>query len=173
MAANSVNAEQAQFVRAVMRLLVTERRKQKLTQLEVAHRTNGAVTKASLANYETGHRSLRIEVAWVIARALNLDIGTICQRASAEVLDGAGHAPTPEEDGYDPGLGIVIDLNALHRSSDPDLMRIVRWYRLDTDRRGLRLKLNPEAVTALANYTGRTEIQLVRWLNEQRVLIKS
>ena len=46
---------------------------QKLTLAEVCRRTGGAVRPSSLASYESGRRSLRIDVVWVITRALGED----------------------------------------------------------------------------------------------------
>ena len=66
------------------------RRRQKLTQAEVANRTRGLVSKAALANYETGHRSLRIDVLWVISRALGEDLGQLLTRVENEVFGSRG-----------------------------------------------------------------------------------
>ena len=68
---------QQAFAAAVCRVMRESRRRQKLTQAEVAQRTGGLVSKAALANYETGHRSLRVDVLWVIAGALGEDLGTL------------------------------------------------------------------------------------------------
>ena len=61
--------------------LRASRRRQRLTQAEVAARTGGLVTKAALANYETAHRPLRVEVLWVIARALGENIDDLVSAA--------------------------------------------------------------------------------------------
>ena len=68
---------QQAFAAAVCRVMRESRRRQKLTQAEVAQRTGGLVSKAALANYETGHRSLRVDVLWVIAGALGEDLGAL------------------------------------------------------------------------------------------------
>src|SRR5664279_1732444 len=74
------------FAAAVCRVLRESRRRQKLTQAEVAQRTGGLVSKAALANYETGHRSLRVDVLWVIAGALGEDLGTLLTAAERSVM---------------------------------------------------------------------------------------
>ena len=73
------------FAGALCRAIRDSRRRQHLTQAEVAARTNGLLSKAALANYETGHRGLRVEVLWVIARALGEDIKTLLDNADSQV----------------------------------------------------------------------------------------
>src|SRR4051795_2673678 len=73
------------FAAAICRLLRDSRRRQKLTQAQVAARTGGLISKAALANYETGHRSLRVDVLWVIAGALGEDLGTLLGAAEQGV----------------------------------------------------------------------------------------
>ena len=76
---------QQAFAAAVCRVMRESRRRQKLTQAEVAQRTDGLVSKAALANYETGHRSLRVDVLWVIAGALGEDLGALLSAAERNV----------------------------------------------------------------------------------------
>ncbi len=171
MTSNVTAEHQRQFAASICRAIRESRRRQKLTQAELAARTGGLISKASLANYETGHRSLRIDVVWVIAVALGEDLETIVQRANRSIQSESG-----EEIDYEPALGIVLDLRALKRSDDPDLKRVVSWYKLLADEEGLmqreELSLKPKAVTALALYMRRTEHQLVQWLHEQQILVR-
>ena len=48
------NNDQQRFAQVVTEKLRESRRRQKLTQADVANRTKGLVSKAALANYETG-----------------------------------------------------------------------------------------------------------------------
>src|ERR1700712_4143824 len=86
------------FAAAICRLLRDSRRRQKLTQAQVAARTGGLISKAALANYETGHRSLRVDVLWVIAQALGENISSLvssAERGLANRQDGNGGGGIP------------------------------------------------------------------------------
>ena len=85
---------QQAFAAAVCRVMRESRRRQKLTQAEVAQRTGGLVSKAALANYETGHRSLRVDVLWVIAGALGEDLGSLLS-APPNAASHCGPPPAP------------------------------------------------------------------------------
>src|SRR6478736_2687604 len=76
---------QSAFARAVCRAIRDSRRRQHLTQAEVADRTGGLLSKAALANYETGHRGLRVEVLWVIAGALGVDLKSLLDDAARRI----------------------------------------------------------------------------------------
>ena len=113
--------DQERFAQVVTEKLRESRRRQKLTQADVAKRTKGLVSKAALANYETGHRSLRIDVLWVIARALGEDLGNLLAAVENEVagkrIDESASA-------------IGIRASYLNSSSDPRLEPVRRWYEL-------------------------------------------
>jgi transcriptional regulator with XRE-family HTH domain len=113
-----------QFADAVCQLLRESRRRQKLTQAQVAARTGGLISKAALANYETGHRSLRVDVLWVIARALGESMGTLVAAAERGVVQ------RPEPSGPAP---ITIDLAALRSSTDDRLAPVRRWVELRSE----------------------------------------
>ena len=111
---------QQAFAAAVCRVMRESRRRQKLTQAEVAQRTNGLVSKAALANYETGHRSLRVDVLWVIAGALGEDLGALLSAAERNVA-------------FRPSFGsgaITVDVHEVMASSDPRLAVVKRWIEL-------------------------------------------
>lgn len=133
------------FAAAVCRFLRDSRRRQKLTQAQVAARTGGLISKAALANYETGHRSLRIDVLWVIAKALGENIGNLV--ASAE--RGIGHRQDAE--GSSP---ITIDIKEIRENGDARLGSVRRWIELQ---HGLRqpsggvMTLDPGAIAALSS----------------------
>ncbi len=133
------------FAAAVCRLLRDSRRRQKLTQAQVAARTGGLISKAALANYETGHRSLRVDVLWVVARALGENIGNLM--ASAE--RGIGHRQ--DADGASP---ITIDIDEIRENGDHRLAAVRRWLELQQAARqsstGL-ITLDPGAVAALSS----------------------
>ena len=135
---------QQSFADAVSRGLRESRRRQKLTQAELAHRTGGLVTKAALANYETGHRSLRIDVVWVLAGALGEDLGTLIATAQRQVLP----TPTP------PTEAVTVDVTDLLSRNDPRLAPVRRWFQMHRDR---RVTLDHEAIAALASLMGVNE----------------
>ena len=102
---------QQSFAAAVSRVIRESRRRQKLTQAELAHRTGGLVTKAALANYETGHRSLRIDVVWVLAGALGENLGAMMTTSQTYVLP----APTASTE------AVIIDVTDLLSRNNPRL----------------------------------------------------
>lgn len=111
---------QAAFSDRVCRLLRESRKRQRLTQAEVAARTEGLVSKAALANYETGHRSLRIEIFWVLARALGEVPGELLGAAEEGLSAQLGHhAPS-----------VVIDPEIVRTSEDARLAPVRRWVEL-------------------------------------------
>jgi transcriptional regulator with XRE-family HTH domain len=115
------NHDQQRFARVVTQKLRESRRRQKLTQADVANRTRGLVSKAALANYETGHRSLRIDVLWVIARALGEDLGNLLSSVEHEVA-GAVSEDSPST--------IGVRVANLMRSPDSRLDPVRRWFEL-------------------------------------------
>jgi len=138
------------FAEAVCHLLRESRRRQKLTQAQVAARTGGLISKAALANYETGHRSLRVDVLWVIARALGESIGALVSTAERGIVarpDPAGTAP------------MAIDLGVLRRSTDVRLAPVRRWIELRQETSSVAhgtatMVLDQGALTALAALMG-------------------
>ena len=114
---------QQAFAAAVCRVLRESRRRQKLTQAEVAQRTGGLVSKAALANYETGHRSLRVDVLWVIAGALGEDLGALLNAAER----GVALRPAPGATG-----SITVDVAEVMATNDPRLGPVKRWFDLRT-----------------------------------------
>lgn len=136
------------FAAAVCRLLRDSRRRQKLTQAQVAARTGGLISKAALANYETGHRSLRVDVLWVIAKALGENIGNLVAGAER----GIGHRQ--DADGSSP---ITIDIDEIRENGDERLGSVRRWIELEQGGRlsstGL-MTLDPGAIVALASLMG-------------------
>lgn len=113
---------QQAFAAAVCRLLRESRRRQKLTQADVAQRTGGRVSKAALANYETGHRSLRVDVLWVIANALGEDLGALLGAAER------GIATRATDSG---GAGsVTVDVREVLASTEPHLAPVRRWFEL-------------------------------------------
>lgn len=133
---------QQAFAAAVCRVLRESRRRQKLTQAEVAQRTGGLVSKAALANYETGHRSLRVDVLWVIAGALGEDLGTLLTAAErGVVLRPAGGS----------GGSITVDVAEVMASNDPKLGPVRRWFELRHASPGTVVTLDDGAISALAS----------------------
>jgi transcriptional regulator with XRE-family HTH domain len=136
------------FAAAVCRLLRDSRRRQKLTQAQVAARTGGLISKAALANYETGHRSLRVDVLWVVAKALGENIGSLVANAER----GIGHRQ--DADGSSP---ITIDIEEIRENGDQRLGSVRRWLDLQQAARqspnGL-MTLDPGAIAALSSLMG-------------------
>lgn len=124
MASLSGQVQQDSFAAALAGLLRQSRRRQGLTQAEVSLRTGGVVSKPALANYETGHRSLRVEIFWAIARALDENPGDLFNAASDAVGMGGGSlAP------------IAVDMAAINASTDPRLALVRRWFALRAPQR--------------------------------------
>jgi transcriptional regulator with XRE-family HTH domain len=138
--------DQQRFARVVTEKLRESRRRQRLTQADVAKRTKGLVSKAALANYETGHRSLRIDVLWVIARALGEDLGVLLSSVENEVAGSRGD---------DASASLAVRVAYLVRSEDPRLEPVRRWYELrhnastDHDNETV-VNLDADAMRALA-----------------------
>jgi DNA-binding XRE family transcriptional regulator len=137
---------QQQFAAAVCRAIRESRRRQKLTQAEVANRTGGLVSKAALANYETGHRSLRIDVLWVIARALGEDLGGLLTMAER----GIGRWPVPVTHQG----AITVDVAEVMDADDDRLAPVRRWFELRTGGAASAMTLDDGAITALAALMG-------------------
>lgn len=130
------------FAAAVCRALRESRRRQKLTQADVAQRTGGLVSKAALANYETGHRSLRIDVLWVITRALGEDLGGLLNMAER----GIGRFPSAVGTG-----SITVDVDEVMEGQDPRLAPVRRWFELRTSGGSTSaMTLDDGAILALA-----------------------
>ncbi len=151
MAAQTGRMDQAAFASAVAEWLRQSRRRQRLTQSEVASRTGGVVSKAALANYETGHRSLRVEVFWAIAKALGEDPGTVLVGAERSSGYGAAASASP----------VTVDVAAVQGSTDPRLQPVRRWFALRLQRHGTRIPaksitLDHGALVALAELMGVT-----------------
>lgn len=149
MAQGSGQRAQAAFAGVIAGLLRESRRRQGLTQAEVAARTGGLVSKAALANYETGHRSLRVDVFWVIARALGEDPGALL--IGAERSSGYGSAAD--------AAPITVNVDAVQNGIDPRLAPVRRWFALRLQSGGGRLPvrtvtLDHGALSALSALMG-------------------
>lgn len=155
----ALRERQTEFAAAVAQQIRTNRQQQRLTQSDVANRTGGIVSKAALANYETGHRSLRVEVFWAIARALGEEPGTLMR--AAERACGYGDL----DDGP-----ITVDAEAVLRSDDERLAPVRRWFAMRLQAGGARLAvrtvvLDHVALAALAQLMGATEAECRRILS--------
>jgi len=131
------------FAVALCRAIRESRRRQHLTQADVAARTHGLLSKAALANYETGHRGLRVEVLWVIARALDEDLKTLLDHAENQVRRIAGH----------PGSPITIRVDDVMASTDPRLAAVKRWVELRATGPNTEMVLDDGVIAALATLT--------------------
>ena len=149
---------QQMFAAAVCRVLRESRRRQKLTQAEVAQRTGGLVSKAALANYETGHRSLRVDVLWVIAGALGEDLGTLLTAAERGVM------VRPVAGG---SVGsITVDVAEVMASTDPKLAPVRRWFELRHAGPGTVVTLDDGAISALASLMNVSPLECRRILTQ-------
>ena len=133
---------QQAFAASVCRVMRESRRRQKLTQAEVAQRTGGLVSKAALANYETGHRSLRVDVLWVIAGALGEDLGALLTAAER----GVALRPVAGASG-----SITVDVAEVMATADPRLGPVKRWFELRTHGGSAAMTLDDGAIAALAS----------------------
>jgi transcriptional regulator with XRE-family HTH domain len=132
---------QTAFARAVCRAIRDSRRRQHLTQAEVAQRTGGLLSKAALANYETGHRGLRVEVLWVIAGALGVDIKTLMDDAARRV----GPVRTASA-----GEWVTVKVDDVMASTDPRLAVVKRWVELRATGPNTEMVLDDGVIVALA-----------------------
>lgn len=143
--------QQEAFAGAVAHQLREARLSQKLTQAELAARTGGRVSKAALANYETRQRSLRIDVFWVLVRALEIDPAALLATAERE----SGYCVSAE------ASPVVIDIRAVQASDDVRLAAVKRWFALRLPQtlaaRGPEtVTLDDMAIGALAQLMGTT-----------------
>lgn len=155
--------DQQRFAKVVTQKLRESRRRQKLTQADVAKRTHGLVSKAALANYETGHRSLRIDVLWVISRALGEDLGQLLAAVEREIAGSVVE---------DTNASIAVRVSSLSRSADPRLDPVRRWYELrhvglpDGNGADTVVHLDPDAMRALSDLMQVSVSDLRRMLTE-------
>lgn len=124
-----------------------------MTQSDLSMRTGGVISKAALANYETGHRSLRVEVFWALARALGEDPGALFNAADRAVGYVGG-----DDDGP-----ITVDVEAIMQSADPRLAPVRRWFAMRLQSAGgariavRTIVLDRGAIAALAELMGESE----------------
>ena len=137
------SAAQAAFSAALCMQLRESRRRQGLTQAQLSARTGGLVSKAALANYETGHRSLRIDIFWVLARALGEDGGTLLSGAErAAGFHGDRDRPSP----------ITVDVAGIAATVDPRLGPVRRWFDIRyPHNRPITETLDDSAIRALSS----------------------
>ncbi len=135
------------FAAAICRLLRDSRRRQKLTQAQVAARTGGLISKAALANYETGHRSLRVDVLWVIAKALGENIGNLVGSAERVI----GHRQ--DADG---ASSVTVNIDEILGNRDVRLASVRRWIELQGAKQSSSgvMTLDPGAISALSSLVG-------------------
>lgn len=106
---------------AVGGLLRRSRRRQGLSQVQVAAMTGGAVSKSALANYESRYRSMRVDVFWLLAQALGEDAGALLSNAGAE----SAFISRARVSGL-----VTVDAQALRDSTDRRLAPVRRWFLL-------------------------------------------
>lgn len=141
----TVSADGDGFATSMRTVLRTARKERGWTQAELATRTGGAVTKAALAGYEIGHRSLRLATFWILAQALGFSCAELTARAE-RTMQGRG-----------PHLRIRVQ--AVLHTSGPELQPVRTWLRSRYPQGAAALSVEPlpdGAVTALANLMGVT-----------------
>ena len=111
----------ATFGASLAALLRESRIRQGMTQAQVSARTGGLVSKAALANYETAHRSLRVDVFWLLVRALGEDAAVLL--SGAERRSGYGR-------NAETASALTVDIAAVQASEDPRLAPVQRWFDL-------------------------------------------
>lgn len=135
------------FVCAIRRQLRESRLRQKpkLTMAEVCRRTGGAVRPSSLASYESGRRSLRIDVVWAITRALGEDLAAVLRAAEQIARQPSGTTRAES---------LSIDIDRLLYSRDPRLAPVQRWFELQCTGPRQVITLDTGAILALASLMG-------------------
>lgn len=133
------SASQQAFSAALCRALRESRRRQRLTQAEVSTRTDGLISKAALAGYETGHRPLRVQDLLVLAGAL----GEQVQDLVAAAERGISLLPAVTTRSLD------LDAEAVNAAEDSRLIPVQRWLQLRTQRNPT-VTLDHQALSALS-----------------------
>jgi len=149
---------QAEFAAAIRTQIRESRRRQGLSQREVARRTGGLIQAGSLANYETGHRSLRVEVLWVIAKALGEDCGHLI--AGAELAMLAGYVR--------PGAAVSVRVADVLATQDEAFAPMRKWFSVRHPGHNVgdaMESLDEVAQTALATLVGLTVDECRDYLN--------
>jgi transcriptional regulator with XRE-family HTH domain len=159
MTQNYVEPGQEAFAGAVAGQLRAARLRRKLTQAQLADLTHGRVSKAALANYETRQRSLRIDVFWVLVRALGEDPATLLSAAERESGYGIDESDAP----------VTVNAAAIQASTDSRLAPVQRWFKLrlrigTTGVHPTSLTLDATAISALAELMGTTQADCRRLL---------
>lgn len=143
MVAQAVDADaQAAFSRALCAQVRDARHRLGLTQAQLSARTGGTISKAALANYETGHRSMRVDIFWALARALDVDAGSLILAAERSAgMAGDDRTPGP----------VTIEILRLMAHADPRLAPARKWFELRyPSSRPATETLDHAAVSALA-----------------------
>ena len=141
--AQPVDADaQVVFSRALCAQLRDARRRLGLTQAQLSARTGGLISKAALANYETGHRSMRVDIFWALARALDAQPGILMAAAERSAgMTADSQAPGP----------VSIEIHRLMANADPRLAAARKWFELRyPSNRPATETLDMAAVAALA-----------------------
>lgn len=142
--------QQTGFASALCAQLRESRRRQGLTQAQVAARTGGLVSKAALANYETGHRSLRVDVFWILSRALGEDSGKLIAGAERSIVPASALRGRST---------ISIRVADVLATTDVTLAPVRRWFSIrhpDGGGSGVTESLGEGALKALADLMGMT-----------------
>lgn len=132
---------QTRFAAAIAALLRESRRRQGITQEAVSARTGGILTKSAIANYERGQRSMRIDVFWAIARALDEDPARLLAVAERKAAGEPDNRMAP----------VTVDIGAVLSSVDSRLATVRRWFALRQPGGVGRVTLDGAALTALAS----------------------
>lgn len=123
------------------------------TQAQLAERTGGSVSKASLTGYETGRRALRVSVAWVLARALDTDLSVLIGRPEHALGSG--------------GPGVTLKVRQALDSTTSEMATVRTWlstiYSPDVDF-STRMQVTDDALRALAVLMGVSTCQCLQHL---------
>lgn len=160
-----VSEYQAEFSAAIRTQLRESRRRQGLSQREVARRTDGVIQAGSLANYETGHRSLRVEVLWVIAKALGEDCGHLIAGAELAMLSGYVR----------PGDTVSVRVADVLATQDEAFAPMRKWFSIRHpagDVGDAMETLDQVALAALANLLDLTVEVCREYLNDLTVTVQ-
>lgn len=131
-----------QFDAAFVTEVRTRRLDRNWTQSELARRTNGVISASTLAGYESGHRRIRLEAAWVLAAALEMKLSTLIERAEKTMVRSDG-------------TRLAVD--QLLRTSDPLLEPVRRWLTIaypEADGPHTTIALTGGALSALSTLMG-------------------
>ena len=125
------SSSQQSFAAAVSRVIRESRRRQKLTQAELAHRTGGLVTKAALALMTTAQTYIR-SASTASAETVIVDVPDLLSRNDPQLAGARRWFEMRRHGQITLNQDAITALARLMDVSEPECRRIVGRSRLDS-----------------------------------------